>query len=131
MWLAWHRLHSSGPMQEGMLRIRPQQGRTHASVRVTASTTMGNSGSKHTGQGQSGARLLAFGDSLTEGWTVGGMAFHPYADKLQELMRVHHPGVQVGTPGSIAICPKINHLDDNFWLSEILELTDNYRYLCH
>jgi len=31
-------------------------------------------------------RLLAFGDSLTEGFQSGGMAFHSYAIKLRELL---------------------------------------------
>ncbi|KAI8469530.1 MAG: SGNH hydrolase-type esterase domain-containing protein [Monoraphidium minutum] len=32
-------------------------------------------------------RILAFGDSLTEGWTQGGRRFHPYAGRLQALLR--------------------------------------------
>lgn len=32
-------------------------------------------------------RILAFGDSLTEGWTAFGTKFHPYSSKLQILLQ--------------------------------------------
>ncbi|KAG2497736.1 hypothetical protein HYH03_004470 [Edaphochlamys debaryana] len=45
-------------------------------------------------------RILAFGDSLTEGYYNGGMGFHPYSQKLTELfgqagvdVKVHQHGV--------------------------------------
>ncbi len=37
--------------------------------------------------------ILAFGDSLTEGFTKYGLVMHPYANRLQDLL---HPGM--GTP---------------------------------
>ena len=32
-------------------------------------------------------RILAFGDSLTEGWCHFGLKFHPYTSRLKELLR--------------------------------------------
>ena len=37
-------------------------------------------------------RVLAFGDSLTEGFTAYGSSFYPYADKLQELLSARSGG---------------------------------------
>jgi len=40
-------------------------------------------------------RILAFGDSLTEGWTNEGSLMHPYANRLQLLLRQVNPTVEV------------------------------------
>lgn len=39
--------------------------------------------------------ILAFGDSLTEGLTGQYSRYHPYATRLQELLRKENPSVQV------------------------------------
>lgn len=48
-------------------------------------------------------RVLAFGDSLTEGFTANGSSFFPYADKLQELLSVRSGGRSWGVG------------DEDFW----------------
>jgi len=37
--------------------------------------------------------IVAFGDSLTEGWYDGGYKFHPYTLKLAKLFETEFPGV--------------------------------------
>lgn len=54
-------------------------------------------------------RILAFGDSLTEGFTDGGFSFHPYANKLQELLRRHQPDVEVSLHLSCMVCMMHGH----------------------
>lgn len=45
-------------------------------------------------------RVLAFGDSLTEGWHEVGAPYYPYAKRLGELLEKQMPGkVQVGGAG--------------------------------
>lgn len=41
-------------------------------------------------------RILAFGDSLTEGFTTGGARMYPYAAKLEELFKQDGVEVEVG-----------------------------------
>jgi hypothetical protein len=41
-------------------------------------------------------RILAFGDSLTEGFTAGGVRMYPYANKLDELFKKDRIDVEVG-----------------------------------
>jgi lysophospholipase L1-like esterase len=55
-------------------------------------------------------RILAFGDSLTEGYCTnarGGLIFHPYTDELQRLLEAEFPSVRIeilngGVSGELA-----------------------------
>lgn len=41
-------------------------------------------------------RLLAFGDSITEGYSKGGTLKHPYSIELQRLLDFHKYDAEVG-----------------------------------
>jgi lysophospholipase L1-like esterase len=41
-------------------------------------------------QSESNLKILAFGDSLTEGFYFGGYRFHPYATELERLIDKHY-----------------------------------------
>ncbi|CAK3845103.1 Hypothetical predicted protein [Lecanosticta acicola] len=40
-------------------------------------------------------RILAFGDSLTEGYTDFGMTFHPYGDALRDTLQESFPNLEI------------------------------------
>lgn len=40
-------------------------------------------------------RILCFGDSLTEGYSGWGSSFTPYSTKLEEMLRMAFPDVDV------------------------------------
>ena len=44
-------------------------------------------------------RILAFGDSLTEGWCHSGTKFHPYTRKLQSLIQSLSKSVDIVNKG--------------------------------
>ena len=51
-------------------------------------------------------RILCFGDSLTTGYHKGGGAFHPYKDKLVQMVEMAFPEYDVeseadGEPGDL------------------------------
>lgn len=52
-------------------------------------------------------RVLAFGDSLTQGYYDDGLGTHPYSNRLQELVDHHFPNtfeiIPLGIPGEVRI----------------------------
>lgn len=58
-------------------------------------------------------KLLLFGDSLTEGYHSHGMRFHPYANKLEELLEASFPATATapreGDERRIAVPPFLLH----------------------
>lgn len=44
-------------------------------------------------------KILAIGDSLTEGYINGGRSFHPYTDRLRELLGTQYKIVNRGVSG--------------------------------
>jgi lysophospholipase L1-like esterase len=42
-------------------------------------------------------RVLCFGDSLTAGYASMGMVYHPYKDKLQQMLEMAFPDMDIAT----------------------------------
>lgn len=80
-------------------------------------------------------RILAFGDSLTEGWCNFGTTFHPYSSKLQILLQslpvskpfiIINRGVSGETTGEMqARLPRVLDNDGPFDLAIILGGTND------
>ncbi|UJR31714.1 hypothetical protein I4U23_019194 [Adineta vaga] len=66
-------------------------------------------------------RILAFGDSLTEGFHFAGFRFHPYAIKLAELVRNHCEWVYDGSPDRPQIEVKSSGRSNECVLSGMLD----------
>ncbi|KAL6069326.1 putative GDSL-like lipase/acylhydrolase [Balamuthia mandrillaris] len=59
---------------------------------------MNNSGTETTRK-KASLDMLAFGDSLTEGYYAGGRRFHPYSDHLQKLLTAANHETQIDQAG--------------------------------
>lgn len=62
-------------------------------------------------------RVLAFGDSLTEGYYNYGRSVHPYSKNLQDLVDHHFPNtfeiVALGVPGEVHLARSVFHSSEN------------------